>query len=100
VPQLTLLPCAPFLKTRSYVTDVAEAFDVILHKGTTGEVYNIGTNKERSVLQVATDICAHFKRDTTSSLEYVCDRLFNDRRCGRAARVRDSPMSRGHQLAD
>ncbi len=69
------------------MTDVAEAFDVILHKGTTGEVYNIGTNKERSVLQVATDICTHFKRDTSSSLEYVCDRLFNDRRCGRAGRM-------------
>lgn len=35
-----------------YVEDVAEAFDCVLHKGTTGEVYNIGTEKERTVLEV------------------------------------------------
>lgn len=60
--------------------DVAAAFDVVLHKGVIGEVYNIGTSKERSVLQVAHDVCRHFNMDASASLELTTDRLFNDRR--------------------
>ena len=46
------------IATRSYlfVEDVAAAFDCVLHKGITGEVYNIGTQKERTVIDVARDI--------------------------------------------
>ncbi|TXG66648.1 hypothetical protein EZV62_007923 [Acer yangbiense] len=33
-----------------YCEDVAEAFEVILHKGEVGHVYNIGTKKERRVI--------------------------------------------------
>ena len=42
--------------TRSYlyVEDVAEAFETVLLKGKVGETYNIGTQKERTVLDVAT----------------------------------------------
>ena len=48
--------------TRSYlyVEDVAEAFEVILRKGTVGETYNIGTQKERTVMDVAHSIAKHF----------------------------------------
>ena len=60
---------------------MADAFDVIVHKGVIGETYNIGTNEERSVLQVADDICAHFNLDARSKVDYVQNRLFNDRRC-------------------
>ena len=63
------------------MTDVADAFNVIVHNGVIGETYNIGTNSERTVLQVASDICAHFKLDPATSIENVTDRLFNDRRC-------------------
>jgi len=68
--------------TRSYlyVEDVAEAFDVILHRGTTGHVYNIGTQKERTVLEVAHDICELFGLETDTHVEHVRDRAFNDRR--------------------
>jgi dTDP-D-glucose 4,6-dehydratase len=47
------------LEPRSYlfVEDVAEAFDMVLHKGELGEVYNIGTEKERSVLDVSGTCC-------------------------------------------
>lgn len=40
---------------RSYlfVEDVARAFDAVLHRGRTGEVYNVGTDKERTVLDVS-----------------------------------------------
>ncbi|KAI8473068.1 MAG: hypothetical protein J3K34DRAFT_412096 [Monoraphidium minutum] len=62
-----------------YVEDVARAFDAVLHKGVTGEVYNIGTDKERTVLDVAYDIAKYFNLDT-SKVIHVKDRAFNDRR--------------------
>lgn len=62
-----------------YVEDVAEAFDAVLHKGVTGEVYNIGTQKERSVLSVAHDIASIFKMPA-DKVVHVKDRAFNDRR--------------------
>lgn len=67
---------------RSYLHcgDVAEAFDVILHKGVIGQVYNIGTQKERSVLDVAEEICKLFKLDSKQVIEFVQDRPFNDKR--------------------
>lgn len=67
--------------TRSYlyVEDVAEAFDVVLHRGCVGEVYNIGTQKERTVLDVASDICKIFNLPQ-SKVVHVRDRAFNDRR--------------------
>ncbi len=70
VPKFTLLAArgAPLPvhgdggATRSYlfIADVAEAYDVILHRGAVGEVYNVGTQKERTVLDVARDIAAIF----------------------------------------
>lgn len=51
------------LRSYLYVTDVAAAFELILLQGLVGEVYNIGTLKERSVLSVAQEIAAQFKRD-------------------------------------
>lgn len=70
------------MATRSYlyVEDVAEAFDVVLHKGTPGEIYNIGTKKERTVKDVATEICNLFDIDPKEGLTHVRDRAFNDQR--------------------
>lgn len=45
-----------------------------------GETYNIGTQKERSVVDVARDICLQFNRDPDSTIKHVKDRAFNDRR--------------------
>ena len=66
---------------RSYlfVEDVARAFDCVLHKGQTGETYNIGTQKERTVLEVAQAIAKIFKLDS-SKIKHVRDRAFNDPR--------------------
>ena len=36
-----------------YVSDVSEAFDSILHHGIPGEIYNIGTDFEISVIDLA-----------------------------------------------
>ena len=63
-----------------YCEDVAEAFEVILHRGEVGHVYNIGTKRERTVLDVARDVCKHFELDSEKAVQFVVDRPFNDRR--------------------
>ncbi|XP_044481079.1 trifunctional UDP-glucose 4,6-dehydratase/UDP-4-keto-6-deoxy-D-glucose 3,5-epimerase/UDP-4-keto-L-rhamnose-reductase RHM1 [Mangifera indica] len=63
-----------------YCEDVAEAFEVILHKGEVGHVYNIGTKKERRVIDVAKEICKLFSMDPESSIKFVDNRPFNDQR--------------------
>ncbi|RDY06954.1 Trifunctional UDP-glucose, partial [Mucuna pruriens] len=63
-----------------YCEDVAEAFEVVLHKGEVGHVYNIGTKKERRVIDVAKDICRLFKMDPETSIQFVENRPFNDQR--------------------
>jgi UDP-glucose 4,6-dehydratase len=63
-----------------YCEDVADAFEVVLHKGSVGHVYNIGTKKERTVLNVARDICNLFNLDCEKSIQFVDNRPFNDQR--------------------
>ncbi|GAB2278062.1 RHAMNOSE BIOSYNTHESIS 2 [Dionaea muscipula] len=63
-----------------YCEDVAEAFEVVLHKGEVGHVYNVGTKKERRVIDVARDICKLFSIDAESSIKFVENRPFNDQR--------------------
>ncbi|GAB2284305.1 hypothetical protein Dimus_018766 [Dionaea muscipula] len=63
-----------------YCEDVAEAFEVVLHKGEVGHVYNIGTKKERRVIDVARDICKLFSVGPESSIKFVENRPFNDQR--------------------
>ncbi|KAJ4874483.1 hypothetical protein Rs2_39501 [Raphanus sativus] len=63
-----------------YCEDVAEAFEVILHKGEVGHVYNIGTKKERRVNDVARDVCKLFGVDPEKSIKFVENRPFNDQR--------------------
>ncbi|PRW61216.1 GDP-L-fucose synthase 2 [Chlorella sorokiniana] len=63
-----------------YVEDVADAYITVLLKGKVGETYNIGTQKERSVVDVARDICKLFNRDPDTTVKHVRDRAFNDRR--------------------
>ncbi|KAL3715171.1 hypothetical protein ACJRO7_006981 [Eucalyptus globulus] len=63
-----------------YCEDVAEAFEVILHKGEVGHVYNIGTKKERRVIDVAKEVCRLFKMDPDTYIKFVENRPFNDQR--------------------
>ncbi|CAL9099559.1 unnamed protein product [Musa textilis] len=63
-----------------YCEDVAEAFEVVLHRGEVGHVYNIGTKKERRVIDVAKDICGLFNLDPDSVIKFVDNRPFNDQR--------------------
>uniref|UniRef100_A0A7S1XE24 NAD(P)-binding domain-containing protein n=1 Tax=Compsopogon caeruleus TaxID=31354 RepID=A0A7S1XE24_9RHOD len=70
------------LRNYVYVTDYAEAFDVILHRGVTGTVYNIGSECEKSTLDTVRDLLAIFHLDDQEDryIEYVEDRTFNDKR--------------------
>lgn len=63
-----------------YCEDVAEAFEVILHRGEIGHVYNIGTKKERRVIDVAKDICKLFSLNPETAIKLVDNRPFNDQR--------------------
>lgn len=68
---------------RSYlhVADVADAFEVILRRGVDGETYNIGSDAERSVLDVVRNVRdAAGGSGATSRITHVDDRAFNDRR--------------------
>ncbi|KAL5582603.1 hypothetical protein UlMin_015045 [Ulmus minor] len=63
-----------------YCEDVAEAFEVILHRGEVGHVYNIGTKKERRVIDVAKDVCGLFSLNPDTQIKFVENRPFNDQR--------------------
>jgi UDP-glucose 4,6-dehydratase len=65
-----------------YVTDVANAFDVILHKGTPGHVYNIGGDNECANVEVAKQLLKIFGLQDKEDefLTFVPDRNFNDLR--------------------
>ncbi|KAE8145010.1 dTDP-D-glucose 4,6-dehydratase [Aspergillus avenaceus] len=62
--------------------DAAEAFDVIFHKGSDGETYNISSEDRLQVLRVAQKILEYFDLCSAPRLEDwiepVADRPFND----------------------
>ncbi len=62
-----------------YVIDHCRAIDMILEKGTYGEVYNIGGNNEKTNLEI-TQVLLKFLGKDESLIEYVKDRLAHDRR--------------------
>jgi dTDP-glucose 4,6-dehydratase len=65
-----------------YVDDVVKAFEIILFKGKIGEIYNIGTNEEYSVLDITKKLVGKIKNDINfkNYVEYVEDRKYNDLR--------------------
>lgn len=65
-----------------YVEDVAHAFDVILHKGQVGGIYNLGTPVELTNLEVAHAIIAELGLEEAAEelIHFVEDRKINDRR--------------------
>jgi dTDP-glucose 4,6-dehydratase len=67
-----------------HVSDVCNAYELIIEKGLIGEIYNIGcdTKMEYSVLQISKIIIKLIKKDDdyTKYIEFVEDRPFNDKR--------------------
>lgn len=65
-------------------------------------MYNIGTTHERSTLDVARSVCEYFRKDPEAAIEFVPDRLFNDRRRGALPAPTASsyhPRKRGRKAA-
>lgn len=72
------------LRSFIHVNDVCTAVDIILHKGSIGEIYNIGSNEnnEYTVLDVAKMLIKKIK-NTDNYMNYITfvdDRPFNDKR--------------------
>lgn len=71
------------LRNFLHVFDLVDALDIIIQKGKIGEVYNIGSDDEFSVMDIAKKIL--FLKNSENciyddKLVYVQDRLFNDYR--------------------
>lgn len=67
------------LRSFLYISDVVTAFDVIMQRGVVGTVYNIGSDEELSVMEVATQIM-ELTPQNGHGVEYIPDRCFNDKR--------------------
>lgn len=62
-----------------HVTDHAAALDLLLHKGVSGEVYNIGVDNERSNMEI-TNMILKLMGKGEEMIEHVTDRPGHDRR--------------------
>lgn len=88
--KLTVQGTGEHIRSFIHVSDVCSAFDIILSKGTTGEIYNIGGDEssDYSVMEVAKILIKEINGaaaigDASSDvewIEYVDDRPFNDKR--------------------
>lgn len=65
-----------------YVSDTCSAFELILEKGVIGEIYNIGTTEEYTVIDVARILVKLIKKTDSfqSYIRFIEDRPFNDSR--------------------
>lgn len=62
-----------------YVEDHCRAIDLILHKGTVGEVYNVGGHNEMKNIEIVKLICRTLGKPE-SLIHFVTDRKGHDRR--------------------
>jgi dTDP-glucose 4,6-dehydratase len=62
-----------------YVTDCCRAIDAVLHRGRSGEVYNIGSRAEKTNLEVVRALLTLVGKPH-SLIKFVTDRLGHDRR--------------------
>jgi UDP-glucose 4,6-dehydratase len=65
-----------------YILDVVKAIDIILEKGNINNIYNIGTNNEYSVYEIAEKLIKYLKPSDKIEdwIEFITDRNFNDYR--------------------
>ncbi|KAK9325800.1 hypothetical protein V1517DRAFT_313521 [Lipomyces orientalis] len=66
-----------------FAGDAVDALDTILHKGTVGQIYNIGTSDEMSNRELCILLLMRFgyrEKEFDQHIEYTNDRPFNDRR--------------------
>jgi dTDP-glucose 4,6-dehydratase len=86
-----------------HVRDHCEALDVVLEKGTLGEVYNIGGGNERENIDVTRRILEHLDKPP-DLLRHVTDRPGHDRRyaldCSRLKALGWAPKTRFETALD
>jgi len=64
-----------------YVDDVVAAYDLVLHKGVIGEVYNFQSSTEISNVKLSELVIKACGKDSVDQWrEFVTDRAFNDLR--------------------
>lgn len=66
-----------------YIDDAAEAYDIVLHHGIAGQVYNISVTEDVSNLDVARSLLRIYRipeQHWQDYIQFVEDRLYNDRR--------------------
>ena len=63
-----------------YINDLIKALIIILHNGEINNIYNIGTDNEYSVLEIANKIIKYLKPNEKIDdwIEFTEDRIFND----------------------
>jgi dTDP-glucose 4,6-dehydratase len=70
------------LRSFLHIDDTVSAFEKIMESGMVGEIYNIGTNVEYTVMEIARiliELIKHTKK-YDDWIEYIVDRPFNDKR--------------------
>jgi UDP-glucose 4,6-dehydratase len=81
--KLTIAGKGEQIRSFLWVDDVSRAFETMLVKGAVGEVYNIGSCEEYSVMDVAKimlELIHGVDVDIEKYIEYMNDRPFNDMR--------------------
>jgi len=80
-----------------YVLDNCEAIDLVLHKGSPGEIYNVGGETEVTNLEITTTILRELGKPK-ELIRFVKDRLGHDRRysldCAKIRRLGFKPAHR------
>lgn len=74
--------CATIKRAFMHVEDVVDAVEVVWKEGTPGEVYNIASDDEMTVMEVTKMIIETIKGTTDYGkwIDYIDDRPFNDQR--------------------
>lgn len=69
-------------RTFIYIDDIVDIYEILLFKGEIGEIYDINSDDEISVLDLAKKLICKLKNisNSISYIEYVDDRPFNDYR--------------------
>lgn len=67
-------------RTFVHVLDIVKAIFIVITKGEIGEIYNIGSKNEFSVMEITKELCRLMDKDFGKSVKYVKDRNFQDRR--------------------
>jgi len=78
--KLTIHGTGAARRTFVHVTDMAAGITCVLQSGHLGEIYNIGSRNEYTVMEIAEMLCQRMGKDLDEVLEYVSDRPYNDQR--------------------